>query len=187
MNKNCGIYKIVSKITGDLYIGQSVRLNQRWKQHLLSLQKHKHGNYKLQILYDTYGENNLSYSVLENCSKTSLNNREQYYIDTLNPSINIVLNVKERTGVQPKIYDNVILLAPGGKIFTKINNLAEFCRNHDLGYVSMFNLMNRIGYTKTYKGWTLLENLSNEYEEPDFVLCESDLDTKDFHEFMLKI
>ena len=30
----CGIYKITNKQTGDIYIGQSVNVADRWKQHV---------------------------------------------------------------------------------------------------------------------------------------------------------
>ena len=30
----CGIYKITNKQTGDIYIGQSVNIADRWKQHV---------------------------------------------------------------------------------------------------------------------------------------------------------
>lgn len=30
----CGIYKITNKQTGDIYIGQSVNIAERWKQHV---------------------------------------------------------------------------------------------------------------------------------------------------------
>ena len=30
----CGIYKITNKQTGDIYIGQSVNIADRWKQHI---------------------------------------------------------------------------------------------------------------------------------------------------------
>lgn len=42
-----GIYKITIN-DHYIYIGQSVDIENRWRQHLTTLQNHKHSNYKLQ-------------------------------------------------------------------------------------------------------------------------------------------
>ena len=37
-----GIYKIENKVNGKIYIGQSVNIENRWKQHMRELNKSSH-------------------------------------------------------------------------------------------------------------------------------------------------
>lgn len=43
-----GIYAIHNKINGKFYIGQSVNIQYRWKQHKNALKSNKHENKHLQ-------------------------------------------------------------------------------------------------------------------------------------------
>lgn len=80
-----GIYQIRNLINGKVYIGSSVNMKQRKKQHFKKLKQQKHCNPKLQNAYNKYGEDNLVFEVVEIVlDKTILIEREQYYIDTLN-------------------------------------------------------------------------------------------------------
>lgn len=90
MAKISGIYQIQSKMHPDrIYIGSAVGLYQRWWVHLCNLKANKHKNKKLQNHFNKYGEQDLQFIVLEECAKDFLIQREQYYIDTLNPWFNI--------------------------------------------------------------------------------------------------
>lgn len=42
----CGIYKIQNLINGKIYIGQSIHIYQRWKEHLRLAKKKKTNFYK---------------------------------------------------------------------------------------------------------------------------------------------
>lgn len=83
--KNPGIYKITNVITGECYIGQSTNVNRRLHDHKRLLRNNKH-KYKrgslslLQIAWNTYGENNFKFEVIELCDKQDLNKREIYWI-----------------------------------------------------------------------------------------------------------
>lgn len=76
-----GIYKISNNINERVYIGQSTNIFKRWEQHEVMLGREKHHSKKLQ---DFYLENNgckLSYEILEECDKRSLNSMEEKHID----------------------------------------------------------------------------------------------------------
>lgn len=82
-----GIYKITDLTNNIFYIGSSINIHSRWKRHLNQLKNNNHSNFWLQKIYNCYGETNLRFEVLEVCD--NLKDREQYYLDTLKPKINI--------------------------------------------------------------------------------------------------
>ena len=83
--KKSGIYQIRNLINGKIYIGSSVNMKARKRQHFQKLKQQKHRNPKLQNAYNKYGKANLVFEVVEIVlDKTILIEREQYYIDTLN-------------------------------------------------------------------------------------------------------
>lgn len=78
-----GIYKITSP-TNKVYIGQSVDIERRWKEH----KKSKEIN-KLKSSFISYGFENHTFEILEECIVELLNERERYYqdlFDVLGPS-----------------------------------------------------------------------------------------------------
>ena len=85
-----GIYKI--KINDKEYIGSSCNIGSRLKHHLWSLQHLKHHNRTMQNLFNKYGTNNIYFEIIEECSEEVLIEREAFYIETLNPYINHILD-----------------------------------------------------------------------------------------------
>jgi group I intron endonuclease len=57
--------------------------------HRSDLNKNKHHSVKLQNHHNKYGLSDLVFSVVERCSKEVLIEREQHYIDELDPYFNI--------------------------------------------------------------------------------------------------
>lgn len=51
-----GIYRIVNKVKGDCYVGQSQYMKKRIREHFRLLAKGKHSNPRLQNAYDKYGQ-----------------------------------------------------------------------------------------------------------------------------------
>lgn len=76
-----GIYKIENKVNGKVYIGQSVNIDSRWKGHIASLRNNHHKNDHLQKSWNKYGEDNFDFSVLCECTKEELDDKEIYYIN----------------------------------------------------------------------------------------------------------
>lgn len=87
MNKKIqGVYKITNKITGDFYIGSSKDIGYRWSQHKCAYNWKRHPNSLLYKDFQKYGLENFSFEVIE--ETTNLREREQYFIDLLNPKYN---------------------------------------------------------------------------------------------------
>lgn len=75
-----GIYQIVNKVTGESYIGQSVNIERRFREHKGSLNKGK-GNPYLQNSWYAYGEENFIFEIITECSVEELNELEIHFID----------------------------------------------------------------------------------------------------------
>lgn len=85
-----GIYKITNKINGKSYIGQSIQIESRWKQHINAALRgscfHIHNAIR------KYGKDNFIFDVIELTTEDLLNEREIYYIskyDTFNNGYNL--------------------------------------------------------------------------------------------------
>ena len=83
MNKS-GIYKLTFS-NGSFYIGRSISIQSRFKDHLNTLKAHKHHNHKVQEAYDSYGSPELF--ILEECSSDVQNAREVYWIAQFNSTV----------------------------------------------------------------------------------------------------
>lgn len=83
---SCGIYKITNKINGHSYIGQSVDIERRWRQHI-NFPK-ENSKYPLYQAFVKYGIENFSFEILELCQKEKLDNREIYFITKFNTYCN---------------------------------------------------------------------------------------------------
>ena len=77
----CGIYKITNLLTEQCYIGQSVNISDRWKQHCkcgLGIEAPATNK-----LYNSMQRDkiwNFSFELLEQCSKDLLNEKEKFWI-----------------------------------------------------------------------------------------------------------
>ena len=79
----CGIYKITNVVNGKVYVGQSVDIAERWKQHIKRGTKCEVGTLAGAGLYEamfTEGVWNFSFQVLEECEKDQLTAREKFWI-----------------------------------------------------------------------------------------------------------
>ncbi|MCK9445976.1 GIY-YIG nuclease family protein [bacterium] len=84
-----GIYKIKNKINNKCYIGSAINILGRFATHKSSLNKNKHHSYYLQQSWNKYGIEFFIFEILEYCEKNILLEREQYYMDLLNPEYNM--------------------------------------------------------------------------------------------------
>ncbi len=85
-----GIYKIENKVNGKIYVGSAVNLDKRFSAHRGLLYNRKHKNKHLERSWHKHGEENFVFEVLEIVEdKERLIEREQYYLDSMNPDYNI--------------------------------------------------------------------------------------------------
>lgn len=85
VNKICGVYKITNTVNGKFYVGSSKDIKGRWYQHKKKLREGIHGNLHLQNAWNLYGEDSFKFEIVEECDSAMQFEREQYYLDSLNP------------------------------------------------------------------------------------------------------
>lgn len=119
----CGIYMIKNKKTGQMYIGQSINIEQRFNEHC-----------KSNCIEDSYidrainkhGKNNFNLIIVEKCNRDILNEREKYWIQYYN------------TYKDAKHYN----LSSGGDVFHMSQKTREKMSK---------NRGNKTGYYRVYK------------------------------------
>lgn len=80
--EKCGIYKITNLITEQCYIGQSVNISNRWKQHCkCGLGIDSSSTNKLYNAMQKDGVWNFIFELLQECPKEELNEKEKFWID----------------------------------------------------------------------------------------------------------
>lgn len=77
-----GVYALYWECTDKLYIGQTISIPTRYRQHINLLEKRKHYNYKLQEAYDLFGPP--TYIILKYCTPSLLNTSEIELISEFN-------------------------------------------------------------------------------------------------------
>ena len=76
-----GIYKIENTLTGECYIGQSTNIERRWEEHRRNaLAKTKVRKYSMYRDMRRLGYSVFSFEVLEECLKSQLDEKENYWI-----------------------------------------------------------------------------------------------------------
>lgn len=85
-----GIYLIRNKTNNKIYIGQSVDIKRRWQEHLRSAQPDKYqikserdSKVPIHLAMQKHGVDSFEITVLEECTKEQLNDRERYWIKSL--------------------------------------------------------------------------------------------------------
>jgi group I intron endonuclease len=63
MVKSAGIYKISNNVDGKFYIGSTIHLERRFKEHKTALKKGTHPNYKLQKAFYEVGIDSLKFEI----------------------------------------------------------------------------------------------------------------------------
>ncbi len=81
-----GIYKIQNKINGKVYIGQSIDIDKRIKEHFYKAENKKDISYNSAIHHAIrkYGKENFECSVIEECNQSELDDKERGYIKQYN-------------------------------------------------------------------------------------------------------
>lgn len=87
---NCGIYQIENLINGNRYIGQTVDIKYRKKEHFARLRQQRHENPHLQKAFNKYGQKSFRHTVLLYCDQENLTLYEQACINKFSPEYNIL-------------------------------------------------------------------------------------------------
>lgn len=91
-----GVYLIKNITNGKCYVGSSIHLELRQKEHFAALASNRHINKHLQNAYNKYGRSSFEFEIVETIPiseniKELLLEREQFWIDNLKPDYNILL------------------------------------------------------------------------------------------------
>lgn len=125
-----GIYKVTNKLNGKVYIGQSINIKQRWKQHRTNATVRKESLY---LAFQKYGLENFSFEVLETCQEKELDEKEQYYIsyyNSYNNGYNMTLG-----GQNNKVFYSDIIC----QLWDKGFNVTEICLELGLSRSSVYS------------------------------------------------
>ena len=99
----CGVYKWTNKLNGKSYIGSSVNLSKRLSNYynytFLSKLQHNMLIYKALL---KHGHSNFSLEILEYCDKNTTIEKEQYYLDLIEPEYNVLPMAGSRLGSKHK-------------------------------------------------------------------------------------
>lgn len=76
-----GIYSITCTITNKVYIGKSINIKNRWKEHKYALKKNRHANTYLQNAWNIHSAENFIFDIVEETTKDDLQDKEIYYIE----------------------------------------------------------------------------------------------------------
>lgn len=152
MNNSCGIYKITNKINNKCYIGQSIHIEQRWKEHIQGK-----GNKPLHQDIQQYGIENFSFEIIELCSSKLLDSKEKYWINYYNTD-KIGYNQKD---IGFNIYavettrKNIYCYDLEGNFIQKYNSLAEAERLSGIDNSNISRAAKTHGRTKQYQ-WSYI-------------------------------
>jgi len=77
-----GVYIIKNKINNKVYIGSSIHIPKRWKEHIRHLDSNEHTNQYLQNSWNQNGKDNFEFLIAEECDISNLLIVEQKWLDT---------------------------------------------------------------------------------------------------------
>lgn len=81
----CAVYKITCTANGRIYVGSSIDVQKRWKEHVRDLEKNRHRARHLHRAWVKYGPRFFVFEVLEHTDRHALISTEQGYLDNLKP------------------------------------------------------------------------------------------------------
>ncbi len=109
--RQSGIYQILCKPTGKVYVGSAVWLAKRKRHHKEALLAGNHHSRYLQRAWDKYGMDAFVHVVLEYCDKKKLTDREQHYIDLFRSA-----DFRYGFNLQPRAHSNLgMVMSPGAR------------------------------------------------------------------------
>lgn len=118
-----GIYQIRNKINGKVYVGRSVNIERRWYE-----ERNGQVNSHLLRAFAKYGLDNFDFSVIEECPKQMLSERERYHIQRLR-SNEKALGYNKTLGGE----GGLLGLKHSESTRKKMSDAAKGAKNHNFG------------------------------------------------------
>ena len=162
-----GVYCIENVQNRKIYIGSSKNMYQRLHVHRIYLNNKTHQNQKLQNSWNKHTEENFICYSLEFCEEKVLTEREQYWIDFLNPWYNITLNVIRNNLSQEskdKISATLKRKYKSGEIkLTKTSQID--CYNIDGKFIKTFNTIKNCAEELNMSASSIMRILKGTYKQ----------------------
>ena len=122
----CGIYKIQNLINGKIYIGQSVDIDYRFRNHKSESFNPKSNAYDTAIhrAIRKYGVENFLFDIVEECCQDELREREIYWINyygSFGNGYNLTTGGEGVPTVNIKQVQNLLMLMEKSKCFIGIS------------------------------------------------------------------
>lgn len=179
-----GIYCITNKINNKKYIGQSIDIYKRWKEHKRTAfdYKNKNSNLHLYNAMRLYGIENFDFEIIEECPIEELDEKEIYYIklfDSYNTGYNNTYGGQGANGLEIKISKEQL-----NQIIKDLQNSSlnqnEIAEKYNVSYTTISNINN--GYIRrqpniTYpirdnSGYKHYCPICGEETDPYSILCQ---------------
>lgn len=121
-----GIYRITCTVNGKSYIGSSVNMLERWREHIAHLRAGAHHSIYLQRCFNKYGEDSIKFeplAILEEFNEELLRLVEFVYIEKLHPELNTITPLETRISEswKQKISESTKKLYENGYINPRFN------------------------------------------------------------------
>lgn len=119
-NKKSGVYLITNILTSDIYVGSSINLGRRFKSYftISHISKPVRSNTIIHRSLLKYGYAHFQLEILEYCKFNVILKREQYYLDLLKPTYNILKRANSSKGYKHTVETLVNKMRP----FLKLHN-----------------------------------------------------------------
>jgi group I intron endonuclease len=138
--KTSGIYKIQSTAHPErMYIGSAININRRHNQHLCDLRHNTHHSVKLQRHFNKYSENDLVFTMVEECSPNILLIKEQHHLNLNDTYFNICKTAGNCLGRVPWNKDKVM-----SKEFSEKMKIASTGNKNRLGCKHSIETINQL-------------------------------------------
>ena len=170
-----GVYSIIDNY-GRIYIGSSIDIKERFRQHRKDLIENRHKNKYMQNVFNKHGLEFFRFDVIEECSKESVTNIEQLYLDFVFSSISrgFIYNINKISNRPSQEYSTRLKKS---KLLSKPVNLynintkekvtiqyrAEFSKRSGISTASIRLL--ELGTRNCIKGWILYSNLQKYHKQ----------------------
>lgn len=154
MEINQGIYQIVNIVNKQKYIGSSLNIENRKKNHFKTLKNNCHVNKYLQNSYNKYGGDKFIFEILEinnNLTRNELYELEQYYIDLhdFDNLFNISKDVKG--GGSEALCIPILLLDLDGNILNNFDSLQDCSRYFKTSQIQSNKINSNSLYLNKYR------------------------------------
>lgn len=146
---SCGIYKITNKLNNKSYIGQSIHIEDRWKEHIWGK-----GNHPLHLDIIKDGLENFNFEILEECSQEQLLEREKFWItyyDTYNNGYNLNDGGDNHLFAINKTKKTIYCYDLNGNFLQKYDSLSDAERATKISNSNISRAAKNLGKTLNYQ------------------------------------